>query len=365
MEYYPSEEERPYYKVSHLIKLVQKSRKLSSIEKFNNYIRDFTVIAKSLEDRKALSQTDKYDYFWRGVKPVSFHDEIGSAMRHSKLWTDLTNPPPMDEAIKIIKLHLKRDLYRVVDDDEQIILLDDEIVSVSTDTDSDSDSSDSELDKEPKILRDQLANASNIETENLQSWEAQNQEFTTFGKYEYEVFPVEQKHEDLQQRKDESKGKAPECPNRAYVELPKRSTKEHEPSGSKAQVPTILKWDTRSQDLGLDLPNEDIEMGDGTKEDWAAKKQVGPRDGKGPSVPKSKDKLNKPSMDDVVIHDAKDQIKKQASPAYRFASELQENVNVEALFKVLMDKEILLKLGDVFSSSFELCKRLQIALKTQ
>ncbi|KAF9505337.1 hypothetical protein BS47DRAFT_1368139 [Hydnum rufescens UP504] len=106
-------------------------------------------------------------------------------------------------------------------------------------------------------------------------------------------------------------------------------------------------------------------MGDGTKEERSARKQVSPRDGKGPLVPKSKDRSTKPTMEDVVIRDTKDQVKKRASPAYRFASELQENVNIEALFKALMDKEISLKLGDVFGSSFELCKRLQIASKTQ
>ncbi|KAF9521093.1 hypothetical protein BS47DRAFT_1386782, partial [Hydnum rufescens UP504] len=58
LEFYPSEEEKPYYKVDHLIKLVRKDQKLSSIEKFDNYIREFTVIATALEERKALSETD-------------------------------------------------------------------------------------------------------------------------------------------------------------------------------------------------------------------------------------------------------------------------------------------------------------------
>jgi hypothetical protein len=107
LDYYPSEEEKPYYKLDHLIKLVHKERKLSSIDKFNNYIHEFTVIARSLEDHKALSQTDKYDYFWRGVKPVSFCNEIGNILRNSKQWIDLTNPLPMKEATQAIKLHLK------------------------------------------------------------------------------------------------------------------------------------------------------------------------------------------------------------------------------------------------------------------
>jgi hypothetical protein len=98
LDYYPSEEEKPYYKLDHLLKLVHKDRKLLLIEKFDNYVREFTVIARALEDHKALSQTDKFDYFWRGVKPISFHDEIGNVLRNSKVWMDLTNPPPMDEA---------------------------------------------------------------------------------------------------------------------------------------------------------------------------------------------------------------------------------------------------------------------------
>jgi hypothetical protein len=118
LEFYPSEEEKPYYKVDHLIKLVRKHRKLSSIEKFDNYICEFTIVATALEEWKALSQTNKYNYFWRGIKPMSFHDEIANVLRNSKQWTDLTNPPPMDEAIQTIKLRLKRDLYCVPEDGE-------------------------------------------------------------------------------------------------------------------------------------------------------------------------------------------------------------------------------------------------------
>jgi hypothetical protein len=144
LDYYPSEEEKPYYKLDHLLKLVQKDRKLSSIEKFDNYICEFTVIVRALEDHKALSQTDKYDYFWRGVKPVSFHDKIGTILRNSKQWINLTNPPPMKEATQAIKLRLKRDLYRVPDDGRSNAALEDDESSETTDSDLENDSDSSE-----------------------------------------------------------------------------------------------------------------------------------------------------------------------------------------------------------------------------
>ncbi|KAF9515771.1 hypothetical protein BS47DRAFT_1360738 [Hydnum rufescens UP504] len=117
LDYYPSEEEKSYYKVDHLLKLICKDRKLSSIEKFDNYIHECMVIARVLKDHKALLQTDKYDYFWRGVKPMSFHEEIGNVLRNSKLWMDLTNPPPMNEATQAIKLHDNRS--NVASDDDK------------------------------------------------------------------------------------------------------------------------------------------------------------------------------------------------------------------------------------------------------
>jgi hypothetical protein len=144
LEFYPSEEEKPYYKVDHLIKLVHKHRKLSSIKKFDNYIREFTIVATALEEWKALSQTDKYDYFWRGIKPMSFCDEIANVLRNSKQWTDLTNPPPMDEAIQTIKLCLKRDLYHVPEDGELGMTSDAETSSSVTESDDESGSDNSD-----------------------------------------------------------------------------------------------------------------------------------------------------------------------------------------------------------------------------
>ncbi|KAF9513344.1 hypothetical protein BS47DRAFT_1362538 [Hydnum rufescens UP504] len=113
-------------------------RKLLSIEKFNNYIWEFTVIARALEDRKVLSQTDKYNYFWRGIKPVSFRNKIANVLRNSKQWINLTNPLPMDKATQVIKLWLKRDLYQVLDEHGLSMASGDEESSEVMDSDDDS-----------------------------------------------------------------------------------------------------------------------------------------------------------------------------------------------------------------------------------
>ncbi|KAF9513345.1 hypothetical protein BS47DRAFT_1393434 [Hydnum rufescens UP504] len=114
----------------------------------------------------------------------------------------------------------------------------------------------------------------------------------------------------------------------------------------------------------LVLLSEDVEMRDGMVVEPTSHKQRGIVKDK--EVPSNKIKPKaKSSLEDVVICEKGSQIKKRASLAYCFASELQENVDMDALYKSLMDKEIMVKLGDILGSSFELCKRLQLATKTQ
>ncbi|KAF9505446.1 hypothetical protein BS47DRAFT_1400393 [Hydnum rufescens UP504] len=397
-----------------------------------------------LEDRKALSQTDKYDYFWRGVKPVSFHEEIGNATQ-------------------AIKLRLKRDLYHVPDDDGLNEALEDDKSADTTDSDDNSgtDDSDDETRKvkskkhqakleikqkkeegttkpldskvqEPgdpmksniddlaeKIGRltialgqfdpDKVAcrpgkfNVSSIkcfmcgeqghslrecpetkafimkkvlkisnegrlvqldgsdlprgDIDNrgvarilaLTKLELLNQEFAVFGDYEYEVFPAERKQEEVKPK--------------AYVELPQHPVRQVPPTDN-PKVPTILKKETRTAEPAPTLLNEDIEMCDATMDQPASRKHKETLDNKGSPVAKAKSKTN-PTLEDVVVRSKTEHSKKRASPVYRFTSELQENVDVEALYKSLMEKQVTVKLGDVLGSSLELCKRLQTATKTQ
>ncbi|KAF9521035.1 hypothetical protein BS47DRAFT_1356991 [Hydnum rufescens UP504] len=128
-----------------------------------------------------------------------------------------------------------------------------------------------------RILRDQIANASNVETEHLRSFELLNQEFAVFGDYDTKSF-----------RLKESRRKSNEA--------------------------NLRVANTRNAD------------------------------DKGSPVAKAKSKTN-PTLEDVV-----------RTPG---------NVDVEALYKSLMEKQVTVKLGDVLGSSFELCKRLQTATKTQ
>ncbi|KAF9502875.1 hypothetical protein BS47DRAFT_1369947 [Hydnum rufescens UP504] len=100
LKFYPSEEERPYYRPGHLLKFVQKERKLSSVEVFDKYFY-----------QKALSETDKHDYFWQGIKPPSFREEIAIVLQNS-------NPPLMNEVTHMVKLRLRQDLYQVLDDNK-------------------------------------------------------------------------------------------------------------------------------------------------------------------------------------------------------------------------------------------------------
>jgi hypothetical protein len=126
-------------------------------------------------------------------------------------------------------------------------------------------------------------NASNVKTGCLPSFDALNQEFTKFRKYKYDVFPAEQAHSHSQKRnelydKENPKGKHP---NQAYVEVPAKEASQQGPTliskgsptsskhnqlctpspedqpGVAKQPISILKWDVQ-------LPNEDIVMGDGS-----------------------------------------------------------------------------------------------------
>jgi Protein of unknown function (DUF4100) len=76
-------------------------------------------------------------------------------------------------------------------------------------------------------------------------------------------------------------------------------------------------------------------------------------------------KKAKTTLEDVVVCEKGDTTRKQVSLAYQFTSELQESINIEDLYRLLLDKEVTVKLSDVLGLSFELCKRLQVATKTQ
>ncbi|KAF9506606.1 hypothetical protein BS47DRAFT_1367234 [Hydnum rufescens UP504] len=158
LEFYPLEEERPYYRPNHLLKFIQKEQRFSSVKAFDEYFHRFMVIVKSLEDRKALSETDKHNYFWRGIKPPSFCEEIAIVLQNSKRWTDLTSPPLMNKVTRMVKLRLRQDLYQVLDDDddEELDAHKDVISSDSSKEEKASSTLDSDMEEElrhPRVKR--------------------------------------------------------------------------------------------------------------------------------------------------------------------------------------------------------------------
>ncbi|KAF9503310.1 hypothetical protein BS47DRAFT_1369628 [Hydnum rufescens UP504] len=181
-------------------------------------------------------------------------------------------------------------------------------------------------------------------------FELLDQEFAMFGDYEYKVFLAERKQEDVELKrselyvKDDPKGKKADRPNRAYVELPQCLVRQVLPTEN-PKVPTILKKETCTAKPMPALPNKDIEMCNATMDQPTSHKHKETLDDKGSPVAKAKSKTN-PTLEDVVV-------------------ELQENINVKALYKSLMEKQVTVKLGNVLGSSFELCKRLQTATKMQ
>ncbi|KAF9506907.1 hypothetical protein BS47DRAFT_1367023 [Hydnum rufescens UP504] len=346
----------------------------------------------ALEERKALLETDKYNYFWRGVKPVSFREEIGNnkkgqlKLENKQKKDDVTTPKPVElsrvrESVDPMKSNINDLAEKIgwltlalgqLDPDKvaeeghslkdcpetkafiakKVLKLSNEGILVQLDG-SDLPQGDINNRGVARILHDQLANASNVEMEHLCSFELLNQEFA--------MFEVQLKR-NKPYTKDEPKGKRAEHLNKAYVEIPQRPIRQDQLSSTKP--PTILKQESHTTDPAPVLPNEDVEMKDATTGKPETRKQLVLSMEKDLLLPKAKPKT-RTMLDNIVVCRKDDHVKKRASPAYQFASELQERVDVDTLFNSLMDKEVMVWLGDVIGSSYELCKRLQIATKTQ
>jgi hypothetical protein len=119
--------------------------------------------------------------------------------------------------------------------------------------------------------------------EHLRSFELLNQEFATFGEYEYKVFLAERKQEEPEGKqtkpysKDDPKGKRAEHLNRAFVELPQCPVRQ-DPSTGNTKPPTILKRQVQIKESAPVLPNEDVEMQDAADEPTSRKHKAGIKD---------------------------------------------------------------------------------------
>src|SRR5260370_15484792 len=78
---YTSSAERKMYQPRDIQKFITKKRKISKLNHFDTYRRQFLVITRSLEARNALSGYDQNDYFWSGIHPTSLRDLLENELR--------------------------------------------------------------------------------------------------------------------------------------------------------------------------------------------------------------------------------------------------------------------------------------------
>ena len=109
---YTSSAERRVYQPRDLQRFIARKRKISKLNHFDTYRRQFLVITAGLEARNALSVYDKDDYFWSGIRPKSLRDILENELRARDYWTDLTLPPPIDRVTEVAVKFLNRAIYQ-------------------------------------------------------------------------------------------------------------------------------------------------------------------------------------------------------------------------------------------------------------
>jgi hypothetical protein len=139
--FYRADEEIHHYNRKSLLAFARKARDIQDLSSFDEYCRDFLVIARALERKKMLSERDRDDYFFVGIKPLTLRNQIQNILERDSKWKDVTAPPEMNVVMDSTEQYLKRDRYipRDLGDDEAPAL-------GSYNADDDNSSSDSDLD---------------------------------------------------------------------------------------------------------------------------------------------------------------------------------------------------------------------------
>src|SRR6266849_2955430 len=117
---YRSADEIHHYTRKSLITFARKPRDIQDIASFDEYCRDFFIISRALERKRMLSERDRDDYFFVGIKPLSLRQQIQNILERDSKWEDVTAPPEMQVVMDSTEQYLKRDRYvpRDLDDDE-------------------------------------------------------------------------------------------------------------------------------------------------------------------------------------------------------------------------------------------------------
>src|SRR5258708_25749712 len=110
---YTSSDERKIYQPQDIQHFIVKKRKISKLIHFDTYRHQFLVITARLEAQHALSDYDRDDYFWSGIRPLSLRDVLENELRACDYWTDLTLPPPNERVTEVTVKFLNRSIYHL------------------------------------------------------------------------------------------------------------------------------------------------------------------------------------------------------------------------------------------------------------
>lgn len=136
------------YDISTLIHLCRKSsseskRRLTSLNAWKIYVRDYVRIAGSLLQQRQITKNDYEVYFWIGI-PAAFQTRLEIIIRNRLPNHDISKPYPVSEVQKAAEDLLHRNRF----DKSRVIWLDksDESSGEESSTDTDNEDSDDEED---------------------------------------------------------------------------------------------------------------------------------------------------------------------------------------------------------------------------
>ena len=113
--FYRSDEEIHHYTRKSLLTFVCKGRNIQDISSFDEYCRDFFIISRALECKRMLSERDRDDYFFVGIKPLTLRHQIQNILERDSMWEDIMVPPEMQAVMDSTEKYLKRDRYVPID----------------------------------------------------------------------------------------------------------------------------------------------------------------------------------------------------------------------------------------------------------
>ena len=205
--------------------------------------------------------------------------------------------------------------------------------------------------------------ASNVEVVNVESEkDTDREELAVLGSMEYEVLPADraeraprakpyeraENKESSEKRKGEEKSdRSKTHPNRAYVDLPPSILKRPPGHVTKSSVD-----DEKMDDVQEEFSRKDKGK---QREDLASIPPfVQVPEVTLPPIPKSGTSAPKPAPKFDIKNPAGVPDRQKPAPQFKYASEIMSKVDPDKVFEKILDQPVILKLGEVLGTSFEL-----------